>query len=54
LKNDKIEIACIEEIAYKMGFIDEEQLLKLQNNLKNPAMAIIYLKILEPGYLYNI
>ena len=28
-----LKISCIEEIAYKMGFIDSEQLLKLAEPL---------------------
>jgi glucose-1-phosphate thymidylyltransferase len=49
-----LKIACIEEIAYKMGFIDEEQLLKLAEPLKKSGYGEYLLKILEPGYLYNI
>ena len=30
-----IKIACIEEIAYKMGYITDEQLLKLAKTIKN-------------------
>jgi glucose-1-phosphate thymidylyltransferase len=32
-----LKISCIEEIAFKMGFIDRDQLLSLANQLKNSA-----------------
>jgi glucose-1-phosphate thymidylyltransferase len=33
-KRQGLKIACIEEIAYKKGYIDREQLLKLANPLR--------------------
>ncbi len=30
-----LKVSCIEEIAYKRGYIDKDQLLKLANQLKN-------------------
>jgi len=49
-----LKIACIEEIAYKMGFINEEQLLKLAEPLKKSGYGEYLLKILDPAYSYNI
>ncbi len=49
-----LKIACIEEIAYKMGFINDEQLLKLAEPLKKSGYGEYLLKILDPAYSYNI
>jgi glucose-1-phosphate thymidylyltransferase len=40
-----LKIACIEEIAYKKGFINKEQLIKLGNELKNNQYGEYLLKI---------
>ena len=42
-----LKIACIEEIAFKRGFIDREQLLSLANDLKNSYYGQYLFKILE-------
>ncbi|HPI19168.1 MAG TPA: glucose-1-phosphate thymidylyltransferase RfbA [Candidatus Kapabacteria bacterium] len=49
-----LKIACVEEIAYKMGFINEEQLLKLAEPLKKSGYGEYLLKILDPAYSYNV
>lgn len=40
-----LKIACIEEIAYKKGFIDKNQLIKLGEELKNNQYGQYLLKI---------
>ncbi|OFX21628.1 MAG: glucose-1-phosphate thymidylyltransferase [Bacteroidetes bacterium GWA2_31_9b] len=40
-----LKIACIEEIAYKMGFINKEKLIQLGNELKNNQYGEYLLKI---------
>ncbi len=44
-KRQGLKISCIEEIAYKKGFIDKKQLLKLAEGLKKSAYG---------QYLFNI
>ena len=43
------KISCIEEIAYRMGFISKEQLLALADQLKKSGYGI-YLKTVAESY----
>ncbi len=43
-KRQDLKIACIEEIAYRRGFIDDKQLLKIINELKDGVDYKAYLK----------
>ena len=40
-------ISCPEEIAYRMGFIDRDQVLKLIKGMKNPDYARYLKEILD-------
>ncbi len=46
-KRQGLKIACIEEIAYQLGYIDGDQLLKLAKNLKKNGYGQYLLKILK-------
>jgi glucose-1-phosphate thymidylyltransferase len=39
-----LKLSCLEEIAYRLGFIDNKQMLKLINNLKDGVPYKEYLK----------
>jgi glucose-1-phosphate thymidylyltransferase len=42
------KVACVEEVAYLMGFIDREQLLRLSGQCKNSSYGA-YLRLLVEG-----
>ena len=42
-----LKIGCIEEVAFKMGFIDADQLRKVANPLKKSGYGIYLLKLLD-------
>ena len=42
-----LKISCIEEIAYKMGFIDDDQLCKIAEPLRKSGYGDYLLKMLE-------
>jgi len=44
-----LKIACLEEIAYRMGYIDEAQLRKLAAELSSNEYGSYLLELLEPG-----
>ena len=43
-KRQDLKIACIEEIAYKRGFIDDKQMENIINSLKDGVDYKSYLK----------
>lgn len=51
-KRQGMYIACIEEIAWRMGFIDTPQLEKLGYNLKNTDYGKYLMKIVKGDFLY--
>ena len=50
-KRQGLYISCIEEIAYRLGFIDKEQLLKLAEPLVKTDYGKYMLKIAEEGLI---
>jgi glucose-1-phosphate thymidylyltransferase len=53
-KRQGLKIACIEEIAYKMGFIQKPQLLDLAEQLKSSAYGQYLLQISDESILDTI
>ena len=45
-----LKIACVEEIAYRRGFIDDAQMLKIINSLKDGISYKDYLKRVYEEY----
>lgn len=46
-KRQNLQVACIEEVAYRMGYIDKEQLVKLAQPLKKNAYGQYMLRLAE-------
>ena len=46
-KRQGLKIACIEEIAYRRGFINDEQMLALINELKDGTYKSYLQKVYE-------
>lgn len=46
-KRQNLKIACIEEVAYRMGYIDKEQLVKLAQPLKKNDYGQYMLRLAE-------
>lgn len=44
-----LKICCVEEIAYRMGFIDGEQLLRLATSVENSGYGDYLRRVLEEG-----
>ena len=50
-KRQNLKVACLEEIAYRMGYIDREQLIKLAQPLKKNNYGQYMLRIAEQELL---
>ena len=46
-KRQGVKISCIEEIAYRMGFIDKDKLLKLAEKMKNNSYGDYLIRLAE-------
>lgn len=46
-KRQGLKIACLEEIAYKMGYISQNQLLKIADSMKNNQYGQYLLKVAQ-------
>lgn len=46
-KRENLKVACLEEIAYRMGYIDKEQLVKLAQPLKKNDYGQYLLRLAE-------
>ena len=46
-KRQNLKVACLEEIAYRMGYIDREQLINLTQPLKKNNYGQYMLRIAE-------
>jgi len=49
-----LKISCIEEIAYRMGYIDSTQLERLAEPLKKSGYGEYLLKVLKEGRKYEV
>lgn len=48
-KRQGLKVACVEEVAYRMGYIDAEQVRKLAEPLKNNGYGQYLLQIIKEG-----
>lgn len=46
-KRQGLKISCVEEVAYRMGYIDDQQLRRLAEPMKNNGYGQYLLKIME-------
>ncbi len=46
-KRQGVKISCIEEIAFRMGYIDKDQLMSLGNNMRNSPYGQYLLKVTD-------
>ncbi len=46
-KRQGLKIACVEEVAYRMGYIDREQMKRLAEPLKNNGYGEYLLRVIS-------
>ena len=46
-KRQGLKVACIEEIAYNLGYIDEEQVLKIAHSLKDNVYGQYLMRLVK-------
>lgn len=49
-----LKIGCIEEIAYNLGYIDKDQLIKLSEPLMNSGYGEYLLKVINQPQIYKL
>jgi glucose-1-phosphate thymidylyltransferase len=48
-KRQGLKIACVEEVAYRMGYIDERQVRALAEPMRKNGYGSYLLQLVEPG-----
>lgn len=48
-ERQELKVACVEEIAYLLGYIDKEQLLRLAHPIRNNEYGQYLLRLVEEG-----
>jgi glucose-1-phosphate thymidylyltransferase len=52
-ERQELKVACVEEIAYLLGYIDKEQLLRLAQPMRNNEYGQYLLRLVEEGWVVS-